>query len=34
LRYQPGNLIAADRVLAEYFAWLENVSEPLPLGNT
>jgi len=34
LRYQPGNLIAADGVLAEYFAWLENVSEPLPTENT
>jgi len=30
LRYQPGNLIAADAVLSEYFAWLEKVSEPLP----
>lgn len=30
LRYQPGNLIAADAVLSEYFAWLENVSELLP----
>jgi nitrite reductase/ring-hydroxylating ferredoxin subunit len=29
LRYQPGNLIAADRVLSDYFAWLEKVSEPL-----
>jgi len=28
LRYQPGNLIAADGVMAEYFAWLENVCEP------
>jgi len=34
LRYQPGHLIAADGVLAEYFAWLENVSEPLPTENT
>jgi len=34
LRYQPGNLIAADGVLAEYFAWLEKVSEPLPTENT
>jgi nitrite reductase/ring-hydroxylating ferredoxin subunit len=30
LRYQPGKLIAADRVLSDYFAWLEKVSEPLP----
>jgi len=30
LRYQPSNLIAADRVLADYFAWLENIAEPLP----
>ena len=34
LRYQPGNLIAADGVLAEYFAWLENISRPLPSENT
>jgi nitrite reductase/ring-hydroxylating ferredoxin subunit len=33
LRYQPGNLIAADRVLADYFAWLEKVSEPFPTEN-
>lgn len=28
LRYQPANLIAADRVLADYFAWLEKIAEP------
>ena len=33
LRYQPGNLIAADGVLAEYFGWLEKVSEPSPMDN-
>jgi hypothetical protein len=33
LRYQPGNLIAADAVLADYFAWLEEISEPLPTEN-
>jgi len=27
VRYQPGNLVAADKVLAEYFAWLQNVSD-------
>jgi len=26
LRYQPGNLIAADALLSDYFAWLEKVS--------
>jgi hypothetical protein len=26
LRYQPGNLIAADAILADYFAWLEEVA--------
>jgi nitrite reductase/ring-hydroxylating ferredoxin subunit len=31
LRYQPGNLIAADEVLAEYFAWLEKVAQPSPM---
>ena len=31
LRYQPGNLIAADRVLSDYFAWLEKVAEPSPM---
>ena len=30
LRYQPNNLIPADRTLAEYFAWLETVAEPSP----
>jgi len=33
LRYQPGNLIAADEVLAEYFDWLEKISEPSPAEN-
>ena len=33
LRYQPGNLIAADEILAEYFNWLENISEPSPTEN-
>jgi len=33
LRYQPANLIAADRVLADYFAWLENIAEPSPTEN-
>jgi hypothetical protein len=33
LRYQPANLIAADRVLADYFAWLKKVAEPLPEEN-
>ena len=33
LRYQPANLIAADRVLADYFAWLEKVAEPSPTEN-
>jgi nitrite reductase/ring-hydroxylating ferredoxin subunit len=28
LRYQPERLIAADRILADYFTWLENVSAP------
>jgi hypothetical protein len=27
LRYQPGNLTAADAVLADYFTWLEKVAE-------
>ncbi len=31
LRYQPQNLIAEDRVLRDYFDWLENVSEISPL---
>jgi hypothetical protein len=26
LRYQPGNLIAADALMSDYFAWLEKVS--------
>ena len=30
LRYQPGNLIAADGALLDYFAWLERVSEASP----
>jgi phenylpropionate dioxygenase-like ring-hydroxylating dioxygenase large terminal subunit len=34
LRYQPGRLIAADQVLAEYFTWLENLTEPSPTENT
>jgi len=33
LRYQPGNLIAADALLSDYFAWLEKVSNPLPTEN-
>jgi nitrite reductase/ring-hydroxylating ferredoxin subunit len=33
LRYQPANLIAADAVLAEYFAWLKKVAEPTPADN-
>jgi hypothetical protein len=33
LRYQPANLISADRVLADYFAWLEKVAEPSPTEN-
>lgn len=31
LRYQPGKLIAADGILADYFAWLEKISEPAPM---
>ncbi len=34
VRYQPANLIAADGVLADYFAWLETLSKPLPQENT
>jgi phenylpropionate dioxygenase-like ring-hydroxylating dioxygenase large terminal subunit len=34
LRYQPRKLIAADRVLAGYFEWLEKVSKPSPMENT
>jgi hypothetical protein len=26
LRYQPGNLIAADQIMADYFKWLETAS--------
>jgi nitrite reductase/ring-hydroxylating ferredoxin subunit len=33
LRYQPANLIAADGVLADYFAWLEHVAETSPTEN-
>lgn len=33
LRYQPANLIAADRVLADYLTWLENIAEPSPTEN-
>src|SRR6266850_2709456 len=33
LRYQPANLIAADRVLADYFTWLEKIAEPSPMEN-
>jgi phenylpropionate dioxygenase-like ring-hydroxylating dioxygenase large terminal subunit len=33
LRYQPANLIAADAVLADYFAWLKKVAEPSPTEN-
>jgi phenylpropionate dioxygenase-like ring-hydroxylating dioxygenase large terminal subunit len=33
LRYQPANLIAADAVLADYFAWLKKVAEPAPAEN-
>jgi len=28
VRYQPGHLIAADRAMAEYFEWLEKITEP------
>lgn len=31
LRYQAGKLIAADGILADYFAWLEKISEPAPM---
>jgi hypothetical protein len=31
LQYHPEKLIAADGVLADYFAWLENISEPAPM---
>ncbi|MDB6064191.1 MAG: kshA [Pedosphaera sp.] len=34
LRYQPERLIAADGVLADYFAWLEQVSKPLSMEKT
>jgi phenylpropionate dioxygenase-like ring-hydroxylating dioxygenase large terminal subunit len=34
LRYQPENLIAADALLSDYFAWLEKASNPLPTENT
>jgi len=34
LRYRPGNLIAADGMLADYFGWLENVCQPQPTENT
>jgi hypothetical protein len=27
LRYQPGHLIAADRIMADYFRWLEKITE-------
>ena len=27
LRYQPGHLIAADHIMAEYFRWLEKITE-------
>lgn len=33
LRYQPGNLIAADALLSDYFAWLEKASNPLLTEN-
>lgn len=33
LRYQPATLIAADGIMADYFAWLENVSEPASTEN-
>jgi hypothetical protein len=33
LRYQPGRLITADKVLAEYFTWLEKLTEPSPTEN-
>jgi nitrite reductase/ring-hydroxylating ferredoxin subunit len=33
LRYRPGNLIAADAVLAEYLAWLQTVAQPLTTEN-
>jgi phenylpropionate dioxygenase-like ring-hydroxylating dioxygenase large terminal subunit len=28
LRYQPEKLIAADRMMADYFAWLKNIAAP------
>jgi nitrite reductase/ring-hydroxylating ferredoxin subunit len=34
LQYQPGRLIAADKVLADYFAWLENICESSPKENS
>jgi nitrite reductase/ring-hydroxylating ferredoxin subunit len=34
LRYQPEHLIAADGVMADYFAWLEKISEPSSTENT
>jgi nitrite reductase/ring-hydroxylating ferredoxin subunit len=33
LHYQPANLIAADHVLADYFAWLKKIAEPSPTEN-
>ena len=34
MRYQPEHLIAADRVMADYFEWLQNVSKPSIQENT
>lgn len=30
LRYHPEKLVAADTILADYFAWLESATEPAP----
>jgi phenylpropionate dioxygenase-like ring-hydroxylating dioxygenase large terminal subunit len=34
LRYQPGNLIAADQIMADYFKWLETASNTQTTENT
>jgi phenylpropionate dioxygenase-like ring-hydroxylating dioxygenase large terminal subunit len=33
LRYQPGNLIAADQIMADYFKWLETASHAQTTDN-
>ncbi|HTI71262.1 MAG TPA: Rieske 2Fe-2S domain-containing protein [Candidatus Limnocylindria bacterium] len=33
LRYRPGNLIAADAVMADYFHWLENLCRAAPAAD-